>query len=341
MPTIRDVAQYAQVSVATVSRVLNGLDGYSEDTKQRVLQAIRETGFHPNAVARSLSNRRTRTIGVLLPNVADAFSGALLYGVEAYAHSRQYCVLICNTAEDGRRTMSGLQVLREKQVDGILFASEALLDEYRQALLQMKVPAVLIATESSDPRFPSVKVNDRQAAYDAVCHLIGCGHREIAMIAGTARDPIAGVPRLDGYRQALADNGLPFRQERVAFGDFFFDSGAAAMEQLLGQAPGFTALFAASDEMAAGAMGCAASRGLRIPGDLSIIGYDDLKLARMIQPPLTTVRQPLAAMGQEACARLLGMIEAGGTAASCVMAHSIIERQTVRFLPRDGGGDGR
>lgn len=332
IPTIRDVAKQANVSVATVSRILNGLNGYSEKTKQKVLDTIDELGYHPNAIARSLSIRRTQTIGVMFPAVSNEFSSAILQGIEEYAQSCNYSVLVCNTAADGNQTLRYLQVLREKQVDGLLFASEALKEEYITALESMNIPVVLVASESSDPRFPFIKVDDRKAAYDAACHLIGKGHKEIAMISGTKGDPIAGAPRLAGYKQALLDNGLSFREERVAYGDFLFDSGISAMETLLRKARGITAVFAASDEMAIGALNCAISHGIHVPEELSIIGYDNIRLSRMIQPSLTTVNQPLSELGLGAVSKLIEMIETDSLVSSSIVSHDIVERQTVKDM---------
>jgi LacI family transcriptional regulator len=332
VPTIRDVAKKANVSVATVSRILNGLTGYSEKTKVKVLKAIEEMGYHPNAIARSLNNRRTQTIGVLFPAVSNEFSSAMLHGIEECAHSRNYSVLVCNTAEDGNRTLGYLQVLREKLVDGIIFASGLLREEYTKALETMNVPVVLVASETDIPGYPYVKVDDRRAAYDAVSYLIGKGHRDIAMISGTRDDPIAGTPRVEGYKQALLDNGLIFREDRVAYGDFFYESGAASLETLLEQAGGFTAVFAASDEMAAGALNHAAKQGISVPEQLSIIGYDNIRLSMMVHPPLTTVQQPLSGMGQTAADKLITMIETGQTVPSSMIPHRIVERQSVRDL---------
>lgn len=332
VPTIRDVAKKANVSVATVSRILNGLNGYSDKTKQKVMRTIEEMGYHPNAIARSLNNRRTQTIGVLFPAVSNEFSSALLHGIEDYAHSRNYSVLVCNTAVDGSRTLSYLQVLREKLVDGVVFASEVLREEYAKVLEAMNVPVVLLSSEAGHLSYPHVKVDDRKAAYDAVRYLIGKGHREIAMISGTKDDPMAGVPRVEGYKQALLDNGLPFREERVAYGNFFFESGLHAMEALLKEAEGFTAVFAASDEMAVGALTCVTKQGIRVPEELSIIGYDNIRLSMMVQPPLTTVSQPLAEMGQSAAGKLIHMIETGETVTSSIVPHQIVERQSVREI---------
>ncbi|OPH59969.1 LacI family transcriptional regulator [Paenibacillus ferrarius] len=332
--TIKDVAKAADVSVATVSRVLHNLTGYSDKTKQKVMQAVEELGYQPNAIARGLVNKRTQTIGVLFPHVSSSFSSDILHGIEEIAQEKGFSVIVCNTAEEGKRTMKYLQVLREKQVDGIVFTSEVLKDEYFQAIKEMRVPVILVNTMSQKHMIPYVKVDDHQAAYHATDYLIQKGHREIAMISGSTKDRIAGLPRLEGYRQALADNGIEYIESRVANGDFNLEGGTEAMKKLLAEAPPFTALFAASDEMAIGAMNVAMERGLKIPDDLSIIGYDDLKFARMVYPPLTTIHQPLTMMGRMASEKLIALIEEDSTqVSSSIVSHHLVERQTVRSKP--------
>ncbi|QSF46224.1 LacI family DNA-binding transcriptional regulator [Paenibacillus tianjinensis] len=331
-PTIKDVAQKANVSIATVSRVLHNLGGYSDKTKQKVDQTIKELKYQPNAIARGLINKRTQTIGVLFPDVSSAFSSDLLHGIDEFVHNHNYSVVVCNTDQDGKRTLKYLQLLREKQVDGILFSSEALKKEYYDLLEDMRIPVVLISSQTDFPNVPYVKINDFQAAYDAVDYLIIKGHRRIAMISGTRGDPIAGTPRIEGYRKALEAHGIAFNSSYLTYGDFMYESGSRAMKTILQKAPEVTAVFAASDEMAIGALSTAIQHGLNVPEDISIMGYDDLRLARMVNPPLTTVRQPLHDIGMIASEKLIHMIESGEIAQSQICAHSIVERQTVRTI---------
>ncbi|WP_025682076.1 LacI family DNA-binding transcriptional regulator [Paenibacillus maysiensis] len=331
-PTIKDVAQKANVSIATVSRVLHNLGGYSDKTKQKVDQTIKELGYQPNAIARGLINKRTQTIGVMFPDVSSAFSSDLLHGIDEFAHDRNYSVMVCNTDQDGKRTLKYLQLLREKQVDGIIFSSEVLKKEYYDVLENMKVPVVLVSSQTDFANVPYVKVDDYQASYDAVMYLISKGHRKIAMISGTKGDPIAGTPRVEGYRKALGAHGISFDSRYLVYGDFLYESGGRAMEVLLRKAPEVTAVFAASDEMAIGALSTVTKHGMNVPEDISIMGYDDLRLAQMVTPPLTTVRQPLYDIGKVASEKLIYMIESGKTAKSQIFNHSIVERQTVRTL---------
>jgi len=335
-PTIKDVARKSGVSVATVSRVIHGLGaGYSDRTRDLVLKTAEELGYRPNAIARGLVNKRTHTIGVLFPDVSGSFSSELLHGIEEEAHERGFSVIVCNTARDGERTAKYLRMLREKQVDGIVFASYFDPAAYDAELAAMRMPVVLVNTVPGGAELPYIKVDDRLAAREATECLLRQGHRDIAMIAGTRNDPVAGQPRLAGYREALEASGVAYREELVAYGDFRLDGGRRAMERLLEAAPPFTALFAASDEMAVGAINAARERGLAIPADLSVVGYDDLIYARMVHPPLTTVRQPLAEMGRRASDILIARIqeedrplEAGET----IVSHRLIERGTVRPL---------
>lgn len=331
-PTIKDVAQKANVSIATVSRVLHNLGGYSDKTKKKVDQTIKELGYQPNAIARGLINKRTQTIGVMFPDVSSAFSSDLLHGIDEIAHDRNYSVMVCHTDQDGKRTLKYLQLLREKQVDGIIFSSEVLKKEYYDVLENMKVPVVLVSSQTDYANVPYVKVDDYQASYDAVMYLISKGHRKIAMISGTKGDPIAGTPRVEAYRKALEAHGISFDSRYLVYGDFLYESGSRAMEVLLRKTPEVTAVFAASDEMAIGALSTVTKHGMNVPEDISIMGYDDLRLAQMVTPSLTTVRQPLYDMGKLASEKLIYMIESGETAKSQIFTHSIVERHTVRTI---------
>jgi LacI family transcriptional regulator len=325
-PTINDVAKQARVSTATVSRIINGLSGYTEETRQTVVNVIREMGYKPNAIARGLVNKRTQTMGVLLPNISSRLATVLLKGIENRAHHLDYSVVICNTENDGKRTMEYLNVLSEKQVDGIIITSEWLKDAYGEALLAMKIPVVLVLTVSYRFQIPYIKVDDKQAAYQATKYLIDKGHKEIGIISGPQEDKLAGLPRIEGYKQALADYRLTISEDRIAYGDFTYKSGRRGIEEVFKRSPDITAVFAASDEMALGVLSYAYKKGIKIPDDLSVIGYDDTQDAEMAIPPLTTVHQPIYEMGERAVEMLFG---AKGTVESVIMPHHIVERDSV------------
>ncbi|WP_144480738.1 LacI family DNA-binding transcriptional regulator [Cytobacillus oceanisediminis] len=331
--TIKDVAKQAKVSTATVSRVLNGLSGFSKETEEKVLRAIKELGYQPNAIARGLVSNKSNTVGILFPEVSSQFSSNILRGVEKAVHDLGSSVIVCNTASQGKRTMKYLQLLAEKRVDGILFVSEKMTEEYYKQLESMKVPVVLVSTESYQYPLPFVKVDDKHAAFTATDYLVKMGHSKIGMIGGNTQDPIAGQTRVDGFKQAMAYNGLAIIEESIIHSPgFSFKDGYIHFPKLLEQSPDLTAIFAASDELALGAISSAHKAGIKIPDELSIIGYDNLPVAEMAIPPLTTVAQPLEQMGRVAAEMLFTMMAEGTIVESRIMPHSVVERDSVKRL---------
>ncbi len=201
-PTIKDVAIQANVSIATVSRILNKQPGYSEATKAKVMKVIRDIGFHPNGIARGLINNRTNTIGVLLPELGSSFSSKVLDGIEECAHENHFSTIVCNTGPSGKRTLEYMNVLREKKVDGLVFASAMLQTESYQEALSLEIPMILLSSMSYRHAIPYVKVDDKQAAYHATSYLIENGHTKIAMISGPKSDELAGLPRYKGFKKS-------------------------------------------------------------------------------------------------------------------------------------------
>ena len=331
--TIKDVAKHANVSIATVSRVLNGQSGYSKATEEKVLHAIKELQYQPNAIARGLISKKSNTVGILFPEVSSQFSSKILRGVEEAVHRLGSSVIVCNTASHGQRTMKYLQLLSEKRVDGILFVSESITEEYYKTLDSMKIPVVLISTESYQYPYPFVKVDDKHAAFTATDYLVKMGHSKIGMLSGNRDDLIAGQPRIDGYKQVLAQRGLPINENRIIDSQgFSFKDGFTGLPKLLERSPDVTAVFAASDALALGAISAAYKLGVKIPEQLSIIGYDNLPIAEMAIPPLTTVAQPLEEMGMVAAEMLFSMMDQGKRVESRIMPHSVIERESVRKI---------
>jgi LacI family transcriptional regulator len=325
MVTIKNVAKRANVSIATVSRIINGQAGYTEKTMKRVLKAIEELGYTRNALARGLVSSKSHTIAVLLPSVTSRFASELLGGIEADAQRIGQSVIICNTDSNGRRTADYLQMLAEKRVDGIIFVSEWLTEEYERIVERMNVPMVLVATYTSTYPVPYVRIDDEIASHNATEYLLKAGHRSIGMLAGTREDPVAGRPRVEGYKRALEKYGVEPDDRLVGFGDFHYHSGVKAAEELLNRAPEITALFAASDEMALGFLTVAHRRGISVPADISVVGFDDTLDARMAIPPLTSVKQPLGEMGSTAVELLFAE-----KPRSIILPHTIVERESVR-----------
>ncbi|MGM7723789.1 LacI family DNA-binding transcriptional regulator [Metabacillus sp. Hm71] len=328
--TIKDVARHANVSIATVSRIINNQVGYSEKTKKKVLDAIEELGYQPNAVARGLISKRTHTIGVLFPKLSSTLVTDLLSGIEKATHEAGSSVIVCHTESNGEKTMKYLKLLNEKRIDGIIFTSAPLLGEYYDYIKKMNVPMVLLSTETYAYPVPYVKVNDQHAAYTATQYLINKGHKKIGMLSGNIEDTISGKPRFDGFKSALQDHNIPFDDCHVVFNrGFTFSDGMDGLKSLLKQVSDLTAVFAASDEMAMGAISAAYELGIKVPDELSIIGYDNLSIANMSIPPLTTVAQPLTEMGEMAAKMLFELLDSQKTVESRIMPHKIVERKSV------------
>ncbi|PYZ94183.1 LacI family transcriptional regulator [Salipaludibacillus keqinensis] len=328
--TIKDVAKHAGVSIATVSRIVNNQPGFGKKTKEKVLKSIEELGYTPNAIARGLVGRETRTIGVLLPKVSGLFASKLLEGIETTARKEGYSVFVCHTDSKEDRSIQDLQVLKEKQVDGMIYASDQLSLAQGQLLEAMTCPIVFVSTQSLTHPFPYVKVDDYQAAYDGTSYLLTKGHEQIAFIGGEQDDLIAGKPRDKGFRQAMKDHGMPINEALMVYGDFRFQSGKKGLRQLLAAKTPFSAVFASSDEMAVGVLSEAYDKGISVPKDLAVLGYDNTMAAEMAIPPLTTIAQPLDDMGKQAVTLLLTIRENRGKAISNIEAeHEIVERKTV------------
>ncbi|MGI6284384.1 LacI family DNA-binding transcriptional regulator [Neomoorella humiferrea] len=311
MVTIKDVAKHAGVSVTTVSRVLNNSrHPISPETRERVLAAIKELGFYPNAMARSLQLHETKTIGLILPDIANPYYPGIVRGVEDVAHEKGYTVILCNTDRSRERTKAYLRVLREKRVDGVIFTGGgAVEDASREHFFDHgQIATVVIGRHKAD--LPAVQVDNVQSAQEAVEHLIKLGHRRIATITGpavstTARD------RLEGYRRAMEAEGIAIESAWIVEGDFEFNSGYQAVGKLPLQGPEkITAIFAHNDLMAIGAIKALQEKGLKVPEDVAVVGFDNIPLASFITPALSTVAVPVYDLGVTAM-RVLAELLAG------------------------------
>jgi LacI family transcriptional regulator len=330
--TIKDVAKKANVSVATVSRVINKLPGYTQKTEKKVLQTISELGYYPNELARSLVGKRIDTIGVLMPDLSSMVASEILEGIEDAAHKNNHSIIICNTDRNGIRTIKYLNILRNKQIDGVLIVSEKLKKKYVDMINDMNMQVVLIST-CYNKNLTYIKVDDEKAAYDATCYLINNGHTNIGMLAGTKDDDIAGIPRVNGFLKAISDNNLIFNKNNLIYGDFSFDSGKECFMKLIKRSSDITAIFCASDEMAVGSISSAFDMGIKIPDQVSLIGYDNTKLSLMVNPSLTTISQSLYEMGYQGLNMLIDKIN-GLNVKSNIIQHKIIERKTVKNIKK-------
>ncbi|WP_227936570.1 catabolite control protein A [Alkalihalobacillus deserti] len=295
--TIYDVAREAGVSMATVSRVVNGNPNVKPATRKKVLEAIERLGYRPNAVARGLASKKTTTVGVIIPDISSIFFAELARGIEDIATMYKYNIILCNSDQNQDKEIHLINTLLEKQVDGIVFMGGHITDEHVEQFKRSPVPVVLAATLDSNKEIPSVNIDYKQAVYDAITHLIEAGHKRIGMLSGTLDDLVNGYQKFIGYRDALENAGISFEEELIAIGDYTYDSGIDAMQTFLELEEKPTAIFASTDEMALGVIHGAQDQGYSIPNDFEVIGFDNTRLATMVRPTLTTVVQPIYDIG--------------------------------------------
>lgn len=328
--SIAEVALRAGVSVATVSRALRSLPNVSPATRERVLAAARELDYVVNASASRLAAGLTRTIGVVVPTLASWFPQQLAAGVEGVFTEAGYDLLLYTVAgQEARRRF--LQTLPfRKRVDGLVLLDVPLDAGEQAALARLDVPIVGIGLASE--QLATVSIDNVAAARAAVCHLVALGHRRVGLISGLLdnREFAAPVDRRRGWLDALAEAGVTPADGWEAPGNFSLTGGAEAMAQLLQVRPQLTAVFAESDEMAVGALMVLRDRGLRVPDDMSLVGFDDHEIAHFMG--LTTVAQPVARQGELAAYALLELLR-GGPSESLVLPTALVQRSTTGPAP--------
>jgi LacI family repressor for deo operon, udp, cdd, tsx, nupC, and nupG len=301
--TVKEIAAAANVSVATVSRALQRPEIVNEATRQRIHDVVKRLGYTPNALARNLRTARTRLIVALLPDIANPFFSEVIRGIEQVAHENGYSVLLGETQGSLVREQAYADMVAARQADGIITMSPRV----PAIPIQGRLPVVNACEYVKDAQVSSVYIDNVAAAGVAVDYLAMLGHRDIAFIAGPPSSPIS-VDREQGFRLALQRAKLPAQAALVAAGDFSIESGERAAELLLSQGKPFSAVFCSNDEMAIGAMRALVSHGLRVPEDVSVVGFDDIRFARYTSPPLTTVAQPKNALGREAMSMMLELL---------------------------------
>lgn len=319
MANISDVAREAGVSKASVSRVINDCSVVSEDIRSRVLRAMRDLRYQPNAQARSLTLKRSNLIGVIVPEIRRPFYGEIVDGIEDTLTGAGYYLALCATHNRPGHEVSIARMLRESRVDGLLVVTPR---EFNpgvwETLLAESLPIAMIDGSVSG-RFSSVVVDNYEGGLLATKHLIGLGHRRIALIAGL--DTPECRERLRGYREALQEAGLTADPDLIVHGDYLEASGAKAAERLIQLKERPTAIFATSDLMAIGALQALRHYGLNVPGDVSLIGFDDIEPVRWLSPALTTVKQPLRPMGEVGARKILKVISGEETEVAKIMLH--------------------
>jgi LacI family repressor for deo operon, udp, cdd, tsx, nupC, and nupG len=333
--SIHEVAKRAGVSTATVSRALSRPDLVSPQTRRTVLRAVKHLGYSPNSAAKHLRTRRSGNLLVTVPDISNPFFSLILQGIEDEAQRKGYAVLLGDTQHDPKREARYALMLMRKEADGLIFLGHRLPKPAAQlvrSLAPRQAPIVNGCEFSPRLGVPSVHIDNATAAADAMDHLYRLGHRRIGVVTGPLVSPLS--------RDRLAGATSRARAERaehdliVVHGDFSIEAGAAAAERLLDRREPPTAVFCFNDEMAIGAIETARRRGVRVPRDLSVIGFDDIRFARHMDPPLTTIAQPMRQIG-EGTVRMLVDILAGRTIApfSVTLPHALVIRSSTARAP--------
>lgn len=327
--TIKDIAEKANVSISTVSRVLNNKDDVNDNTRKQIKKIIDELGYNPSGIARGLALKKTNTIGLIIPNITNPFFPEVAKGVERRAEEMGYSVILYDTENDENKEKKALELMRKKQVDGIVLSFNSNTRNLINQAFDDKIPIVQIDRKINGLKCPSVLIDNFYSGYIAAKHLIDRGHRKIAHITGR-KDILNSVERLSGYKKAFQEDGLKVYEKYIINGQQTIESGYEKMNLLLKMDQIPTAVFVANDLMAIGAYEAIFDKKMDIPKDISIIGHDDINMASIIRPKLTTVVQPKYDMGVNAVDLLVKLIGERKGIIDTVFKPKIIERNSVK-----------
>lgn len=329
--TIYDVAREANVSMATVSRVVNGNPNVKPSTRKKVQEVIERLGYRPNAVARGLASKKTTTVGVIIPDISNTLFAELARGIEDIATMYKYNIILSNSDQNKEKELRLLNTMLAKQVDGIVFMSGNVTPDHIEEFKKASVPIVLAGSIAETEEIPSVNIDYEQAAYDVTTFFKEKGHKDIAIIVGPLDEPINRDKILAGYKRALEEGGIEYRDEYVIEGDYTYESGFEAFEKLLALEKKPTAIYVRSDEMALGVIHSAQDNGYNIPDDFEVITSDNTRLALMVRPQLTSVIHPLYDIGAVAMrllTKLMNKEEVNDI--SVILPHRIEERKSTK-----------
>lgn len=334
--TLRDVAREAGVSPATVSYVLNGKEAISEDTKQRVMDAIEKLDYIPDLAARSLSMRDSKLIGVVIPQtepgdrlmLQNSFYSEILGSIEYYARLQGYHILLSATEANENY----LSLAKKRNLDGVIVIG-MYPDEFYQEMKKTQIPIVLIDSYCNDYYYHNIHIDDAYGSYMATRYMLECGHKDIAFFVGQVKENGVMKKRLQGYKEALSEFDIPFKKEYVLERQIDYESGIVLAKQLVKSKLPVTAVVAAADILAIGAMKGFYEEGKSVPSDYSIIGFDDIEMARYMNPGLTTIKQQISLKGQKAVELLLAHIaDPKLSKQEEILPLQLIERGSVKVI---------
>ncbi|MFG6118725.1 LacI family DNA-binding transcriptional regulator [Thalassobacillus sp. B23F22_16] len=327
MATIKDVAKRAGVAVSTASYALNGINKVSQATVDKVLKAAQELNYQKNGIASDLKRTKTNTIALILSDLSGPYYSELIKGVQDVTTSNGYDLIACSSVGGDKSTAT--KFLREKRVDGAIVLATNISSEVIAASARKDFPIVVLDREVDNPHVIHVEVDNEQGGYDATKHLLYKGHRSIAYVSGPL-DSHDNKERFKGYQAALAASEVPYHSRWKINGDFTREGGYRATRTLIAQKNMPDAIFYANDEMAIGGLQAFSEKGIRVPEDISVIGFDDIQLAEYVNPPLTTVRQPKYEAGSLAVHLIFQMLAGESVDQTYKLATEFVERDSVR-----------
>ncbi|MDO4323106.1 MAG: LacI family DNA-binding transcriptional regulator [Lachnospiraceae bacterium] len=331
--TIYDVAKAAGVSVATVSRIMKTPEIVKRETRERVMKVIEEMNYQPNALARQLRTQQTNMIIVIVPDIENAFYHEIIRGIEAEAEANGYQVLIADLKGQPSLEKYYVEAIQRHQVDGIISISASMAEKLLE-IVTGDYPVVMVVQGIDKENVPNITIDNATAARKMMSHLISIGHKEIAHITSSEALPLY-QERLKGYIAALEGNGISVDEELIRKGEASIRGGYEQMEILIRKKKKFSAVFAAGDTMAIGAIKALKDNGLSVPEDCAVVGFDDIDIASFFEPALTTVRQPKRQMGEVAFRKLLAKIKKESIEdIRTVLPYEIVIRDSCGYLKR-------
>lgn len=334
--SIKDIAEIAGVGVSTVSRVINNHPDVGDKTREKVLQIIEEYNYIPNNSARNLKRSSSNNIGILVKGIHNPFFSQMIKAVEEEINKKNYSMILHYNEKNTNDTEVAIQLIKEKKLKGLICLGGDFDDLEENQLLHLETPMVLtsvnITEEVNKDVFSSVTIQNEIAAFKAVDYLCKLGHKRIGIITTGEGDKNVGKLRLRGYKNALKSNGIEENDDFISYAHYTFESGYDAMNELIGRNLGITAVFVTSDIMAIGASKAILSSGLKIPEDISVVGFDGIEYSKYFHPSITTVKQPIEEMGHKSAEILFNLIESKREQQHIVFETELLERESCKKL---------
>ena len=329
--TIYTVAREARVSMATVSRVVNGNPNVKPETRQKVLDVIKQLNYRPNAVARGLASKKTTTVGVVIPNITDPYFAELALGIDDVASMYKYNIILTNSDSDDEKILKVVRSLLAKQVDGLIFMGHDVSDDLRNEFESTNTPVVVAGSVVNDDALPSVRINYQAAAKEATEFLLKHGDQQVAYITGPLRYSINGEDRLNGYKEALANNNVPFNESLVIETDGSYQAGYAKAQEVIEK--GLKATYVTDDSLAAGLLNGLTDAGISVPDDFELISSNDTNYTKVVRPTITSITQPLydlGAISMRLLTKLMDGDDSNDDEKNVILDHGFVGRQSTR-----------